>query len=353
MVLLSCAWMHGQQTQTQAAPDFATNSRYLQGYGGGGYAPHCTSASGKCPGSDLVLHIAAGTTNCSNTLVEYPAGTLPMTNSTTNYISLDPAASCAPTKSTSGFTFGQIMLYKVVTSGGVIQSIDDVRTPFAVSQFQVTGNTAVLASWSGAATAARCVRIDASGNLVAAAADCGSGAGNVTGSSLTLHALILGAGSSAISALGSLGTTTTLLHGNASGDPSFGAIVSADLPANTLIRGIPFSVGIPGGTALTAGANDVDYITVPFACTIAGYDLAVDAGTVTVKFWKKATGTAIPTSSDSISTAGVGISTGTAIQSTTTSDFTTTAVSAKDVMAMKVTAVSSAAYVQGVLPCTQ
>lgn len=42
--------------------------------------------------------------------------------------------------------------------------------------------------------------------------------------SLTANALLLGAGGQASAALGSLGTTTTVLHGNAAGVPSFGAV---------------------------------------------------------------------------------------------------------------------------------
>ncbi len=41
---------------------------------------------------------------------------------------------------------------------------------------------------------------------------------------LTNHALIKGNGGADVSALSSLGTTTTLLHGNASGDPTFAAV---------------------------------------------------------------------------------------------------------------------------------
>jgi hypothetical protein len=48
-------------------------------------------------------------------------------------------------------------------------------------------------------------------------------------SALTANQLIIGGGSNAAAALGSLGTTSTLLHGNAGGAPSFGAVVSADL----------------------------------------------------------------------------------------------------------------------------
>lgn len=116
---------------------------------------------------------------------------------------------------------------------------------------------------------------------------------------------------------------------------------------------ISFSIGTPGGTALTAGATTTDYISVPFACTINRYTLMIDAGTITVKFWKVALGTAIPTSGNSINTSGVGISSGTAITSTTLSDFTTTSVAANDAIAMNVTAVSTAAFVNGVLSCAE
>lgn len=60
---------------------------------------------------------------------------------------------------------------------------------------------------------------------------------------LTNHALVLGGGAGAApTALGSLGTTTTVLHGNASGAPSFGAValatdVSGNLPVTNLNSG--------------------------------------------------------------------------------------------------------------------
>ena len=76
-------------------------------------------------------------------------------------------------------------------------------------------------------------------------------------------------------------------------------------------------------------------IVVPNAGTIIGC-------TATVKFWKIATGTATPTSTNSINTSGVAISTGTAIHSTTLSDFTTTAVAANDIFAVQLSAVANA-----------
>jgi hypothetical protein len=69
---------------------------------------------------------------------------------------------------------------------------------------------------------------------------------------LTDHAVIVGDGADAVSALASLGTTTTVLHGNASGDPSFGAVsltadVTGDLPLSNLAQGAALSVlGVTG-----------------------------------------------------------------------------------------------------------
>lgn len=141
------------------------------------------------------------------------------------------------------------------------------------------------------------------------------------------------------------------VNGNAAG--TCASVVQADLPATTKARGIPFTIGDPAGTALTVAATTTDYITVPFACTISAYNLLIDAGTITVKFWKVATGTAIPTSGNSISTSGVGIASGTAIHSATVSDFTTTTVTKDDILAMNITAVATAKYVQGTLQCDQ
>lgn len=117
------------------------------------------------------------------------------------------------------------------------------------------------------------------------------------------------------------------------------------------IAGLVFTIGDPAGSALTSGSTTTDYLRVPFACTIQAYNLLIDGGTVTVKFWKVASGTAIPTASNSISTSGVAISSGTAARSTTLTDFTTTAIAANDMLAMNVTAVATAKYVQGVLQC--
>lgn len=52
---------------------------------------------------------------------------------------------------------------------------------------------------------------------------------------LTANAILLGGGAGASpTALGSLGTTTTVLHGNAAGAPTFGAVTGSDISSNTV-----------------------------------------------------------------------------------------------------------------------
>jgi hypothetical protein len=115
-------------------------------------------------------------------------------------------------------------------------------------------------------------------------------------------------------------------------------------------RVISFQFGQPGGSALSTGL--IGYITVPFACTITGWSIQADAGTDTVKFLKVAAGTAIPTlGSNSISTSGVSLSTGTVIQSSTVTDFTTTAVAPNDVVGVDLITTSGTGYINAQLVC--
>jgi len=134
------------------------------------------------------------------------------------------------------------------------------------------------------------------------------------------------------------------------------SVVQTDLPAATRARGLSFSIGDPANSSALTTSSVSQTLTVPYACTISAYNLAFspgDTGTITVKFWKVATGTAIPTSGNSINTSGVSIASGTAIHSTTVSDFTSTAVSANDMIAMAVTAVATTKSITGVLQCDQ
>ena len=141
----------------------------------------------------------------------------------------------------------------------------------------------------------------------------------------------------------STGTSVSLSGGvatvTASGTPS----------SNSLIRSIGGGFD-GGGSALTVAA--VTYFTVPHSCTIAAFNITVDTGTISFDVWKIATGTAIPTVSNSILTGGyLAISTGTALHSASTALFTRLVVSANDVFGIEIEAVSSATKASLVLQC--
>lgn len=90
-----------------------------------------------------------------------------------------------------------------------------------------------------------------------------------------------------------------------------------------------------GGVAITTGKVK-GFFTIPYSGNITAWNLVADVGTCTIKVWKIATGTAKPTSANSINTSGVSLSSGTAIRSTILSDFTSVAVSANDIITFNI-----------------
>lgn len=76
-----------------------------------------------------------------------------------------------------------------------------------------------------------------------------TGTGTLSSSGLlTANALLLGGGAGATpSALGSLGTTSTVLHGNAAGAPSFGSVTSSDMNITTTSCTNQFVTAISAG----------------------------------------------------------------------------------------------------------
>jgi hypothetical protein len=108
-----------------------------------------------------------------------------------------------------------------------------------------------------------------------------------------------------------------------------------------------------GGSALTSGSTATTYFTVPFACTIAAWNITVDTGTITFDVWKIATGTAIPTVANTITASALpAISSGTAVHSTTLTGWTT-AVAANDVFGININTVATATKASLVLQCNK
>jgi hypothetical protein len=131
--------------------------------------------------------------------------------------------------------------------------------------------------------------------------------------------------------LASMGSTGTFTAANISG---------TNTGDQTIIQTPGFTID-GAGSAITTGKVK-GFFTAPYSGTITGWSIVVDAGTATVKVWKIASGTAKPTAANSINTSGVAISSGTAVRSSTVTDFTSTAVTAGDIFAYNIEAVATA-----------
>jgi hypothetical protein len=137
-----------------------------------------------------------------------------------------------------------------------------------------------------------------------------------------------------VAALNDGATATTQPTTDASTKLATTEFVVAYVTANLTYHTVGFTTGSP-----TLGKQK-GYFTCPFNGTIINWSFAVDTGTATVKTWKVTGGSAAPTSANSISTAGVSLSSGTAIRSTTLTDFTNTSITAGDIFAFELTAFS-------------
>jgi len=116
-------------------------------------------------------------------------------------------------------------------------------------------------------------------------------------------------------------------------------------------RSFGTTFGDTTGSALTSGS--VVYFTVPYACTISAWNITADAGTVTFDIWKIATGTAIPTVTNTITASALpALASGTAIHSTILTGWTTS-VSANDIFGIQLKTVATAKYVELDVQCDQ
>jgi hypothetical protein len=102
--------------------------------------------------------------------------------------------------------------------------------------------------------------------------------------SLTANELVIGNGTADIKTLGTLGSTTTLLHGGA-GAPTFAAVsltadVSGDLPFSSFVQASAASKLVGRGSA--AGAGDFQEIALGTNLSLSGTTLNASAGTGTV-----------------------------------------------------------------------
>lgn len=203
-----------------------------------------------------------------------------------------------------------------------------------------------------------------------------SGSGTVTGSSLTSNHVIKGGGSAAIAVSGCTidssdnmvcpGSVTSGSSGGTTGAIDIVATTSGKImtltTADSLAADQTVTLGpttfyraISCGFYAAAGlaTSTVCYVTVPFACTIAAWNMQLDAGTATIDVWKVATGTAHAAVGNTITASALpAISTGTAKRSTTLTSWTTT-VAVNDMFAFNINAVATATSIGITLECRQ
>lgn len=217
-------------------------------------------------------------------------------------------------------------------------TLADGATALAADPSDCTNQFARGINASGAAQCATVVSTDTDTSIAHTGADINT-SHQVSATHLAA-ALPLAQGGTALTAVP--GSNTNYIYNN-SGVYGAKALLQA--------HAVGCGVGDPAGSALSTGI--LCYVVAPVACTIQSWDILVDSGTATADIWKIATGTAIPTVSNSIvASAAPAISTGTAIHSTTMTSWTTS-VAQYDIFGFNLTTNSGPKYIYVGVNCDE
>jgi hypothetical protein len=138
-----------------------------------------------------------------------------------------------------------------------------------------------------------------------------------------------------------------VVTGNGLTSSSLGGVTTLSAPSIEAGFGVAFR-----GTDVVAG--ETLFLTVPYACTVTDWTISSD-GTATITLWKVPDGgTDLPNDSDSISTNGFSLSTGTRIHSTTLTDLISPSIFAFDTIGVNLLAEGGAAsHVEFFLGCAR
>lgn len=228
-------------------------------------------------------------------------------------------STCSDTTHSVNVAQGDLLDFLIVGTGTITAATPQISIAYTVGTSNVgvtsVGFTGGLISVATATTTPAFTVAGTSGGIPYFA----SSSTWASSAALTASALILGGGAgSAPTPMGSLGTTTTLLHGNAAGAPTFGAVATGDIAANAVTsaklavvntyRSCDIAVGDTTGTALANGQlgpqSRVCYI--PAASTIVEMDVNADAGTPNVIVGRNRAGSISNIVSGALATAASG-----------------------------------------------
>jgi hypothetical protein len=303
-------------------------------------------ASGQCQlalsGTDTLDGVvnadlgSLGPIYASTTIVDTASGKWSsVAGSLTGFLATDNTWTAAQRFNSSDFVLNGSSSGTLTVKPAAAAGSNTLTLPAGTTDFSATGGTSQVIKQTSAGAAFTVARL-ACADLSDSGAGCtgGGGTGTVThtAGALTANQVVIGAGSADIAALGTLGTTTTLLHGNASGAPTFGSVVNADIAASTIDltakvtgtlpvanggTGVTSSTGT-GSTVLSAGPALTGTPTAPTAsaltnstqlATTAYADAAVTAATLGQNYKeaaKYATTAALPAVLYSNGSSGVG-----------------------------------------------
>lgn len=350
---------------TQMSSSAAGTVNTLMAWGGAGNPPFASGETddGTTLLSARVLKIT-GTSAASTPGIYFNGALFTGGSATTTKpnVYIDPGTNSQPTtwstagtllglNAPTGFTGKMVDIH--LNGGSSLFSIDQAGSIVSAANVQVGATNSF--AWNGSSA----LKAPSNGII------------ELLGNATNFSRLQLGGTTSSFPAFGISGTaiSTTLADGTAGGTftTTLGSTTAATTQAvddnSTKVATTAYvdrmnlrTLGYSFGDAVTGSAlttSEVGYITVPFACTIKGWHIMADAGTATVKTWRVNGGTALPTVSNSISTSGVSLSTGTKVDSATVTDFTSTTIAANDTLGFSLSAVATAKQVTFQLDCAQ
>lgn len=216
-------------------------------------------------------------------------------------------------------------------------------TPSALVGTNITGTASGFTAGHVTTNANLTGPITSSGNATSIASQTGTGTKFVVDTSPTLVTPILGvATATTINKVTvtqpAAGSTLTIADGKTFTASNTITLTGTDSVSLNVSNIKPHIIGFSSSSPSVAQQGT---FSTSQAGTITAWSIGIiGSGTCTVKVWKIATGTAAPTSANSINTSGVSLATGTYIRSTTLTDFTTTTVTANDIFGFEITAIS-------------